>query len=49
MTRKTPLDAYKQIYLLLGPSETCSFDWAVDLVNEAGSGLRDIIKLLISL
>jgi len=39
MSRKTPLDAYKRIYLLPGPPETRSFNWPVDLVNEAGSGL----------
>lgn len=39
MTRETPPDAYKRIYLLPGSSETRSFGWSVDLLNEAGSGL----------
>lgn len=39
MTRETPLDAYKRIYLLLDSSGTRSFGWLVDLLNETGSGL----------
>lgn len=39
MTRETPLDAYKRIYLLLGFSGTRSFGWLVDLLNETGSRL----------
>lgn len=39
MTRETPPDAYKRIYLLPGSSGTRSFGWSVDLLNEAGSGL----------
>lgn len=39
MTRETPPDAYKRIYLLPGSSGTRSFGWTVDLLNEAGSGL----------
>jgi len=45
MTRETPLDAYKRIYLLPGSSGTRSFGWPVDLLNETGSGLPDVLLI----